>query len=215
MAANQTALQLTNGSGEDVQVYITLGATPGCVQNVADLPFVTTVVNTLQGWFTLKQGDSINYTPPSGVGINGNFAFGTPPINCPTDTYPNGVNLAEFILNNDFQGAGAQETIDISAVAGVNAFLEFSMTGGGGWNAGTTEPNVTQFANKGLNDNCGLVGVFPYGCDNCTERVSPPSCGGPPPPPPYGNCQSAPICNVQRDASNSGGTVSVTFNGFA
>lgn len=215
MAANQTALQLTNGSSQDVQVYLTLGATSGCVQNVGDIPFVTNVVNTLQGWFTLKQGDTVSYTPPSGSCINGNFAFGTPPINCPTDTYPNGVNLAEFILNNDFQGPGAQETIDISAVAGVNAFIEFSMTGGGAWNAGSTEPNVTQFANKGLKENCGLVGVFPYGCDNCTERVAPPECAGPPPPPPYGDCQSAPICNVQRDASNSGGTVTVTFKGFS
>ena len=215
MATNQTALELTNGTDQDVQAYLTLGATPGCIQNVAGIPFVTNVVNKLQGWFTLAANKSVSYTPPAGVGVNGNFAFGTPPINCPTDAFPNGVNLAEFILNNDFQGPGAQETIDISAVAGVNVYIKFSMTGGGVWNAGATEPSVTEFENKGLKDNCGQVGVFPYGCDNCTERVAPPVCTGPPPPPPYGNCQSAPICNVQRDASTAGGTVSVFFNGFA
>jgi hypothetical protein len=213
--SNQTALELTNGTDKGVQVYLTLGATPGCIQNVADIPFVTTVVNKLQGWFTLASQGSVSYTPPAGVGVNGNFAFGTPPINCPTDQYPNGVNLAEFILNNGFQGPGAQETIDISAVAGVNSYLKFSMTGGGVWNAGQTEPSVTEFENKGLKENCGQVGVYPYGCDNCTQRASPPECSGPPTPPPYGDCQSAPICNVQRDASTSGGTVSVTFKGFA
>ncbi|HEX8072450.1 MAG TPA: hypothetical protein VF546_21060 [Pyrinomonadaceae bacterium] len=212
---NQTALELTNGTGQEVQVFLTLGATPGCVQNVADIPFVTNVVNTLQGSFTLAANGSVSYTPPAGVGVNGNFSFGTPPINCPTDAFPDGVNLAEFILNNSFQGPGAQETIDISAVAGVNAFLKFSMTGGGVWNAGSTEPNVTEFENKGLHDNCGQVGVYPYGCDNCTQRANPPQCDGPPTPPPYGDCQSAPICNVQRDASTAGGTVSLSFLGFA
>lgn len=209
-----TALQLTNGTGQDVTVFLTLGAVTGCVQNVADVPFVTNVVNPLQGSFTLSQGQPVSYTPPAGVGISGNFTFGTAPINCPTDDFPNGVNVAEFILNNSFQGAGAQETIDISAVAGVNSLIQFAMSGGGGWNAGSTEPNVTEFENKGLNDNCGQVGVFPYGCDNCTKSTSPPECSGPPTPPPYGDCQSAPICNVQRDASSSGGTVTVTFMGW-
>jgi len=212
---SQTVLELTNATDQDVQVYITLDATPGCIQNVADLTFVTNSVNNLQGWFTLAPNGLVSYIPPEGVGVNGNFAFGTLPINCPTDAFPNGVNLAEFILNNSFQGLGAQETIDISAVAGVNCYIQFSMSGGGAWNAGATEPNVTEFENKSLNDNCGQVGVYPYGCDDCTRRVVPPECTGPPPPPPYGNCQSAPICNVQRDASTAGGTVSITFMGFA
>jgi hypothetical protein len=212
--SNQTVLELTNGTGQDVQVYITLGATPGCIQNVGDMTFVTNILNKLQGWFMVAPNASVSYTPPQGTGVNGNFAFGTPPINCPTNSFPNGVNLAEFILNNSFQGPGAQETIDISAVAGVNADIKFSMNGGGVWNAGATEPNVTEFENKGLNDNCGVVGVYPYGCDACTQSVAPPKCAGPPPPPPYGNCQSAPICNVQRDASNSGGNVLITFKGF-
>lgn len=216
MTANQqTTLELTNGTEQDVPVYLTLGATPGCVQNVADVPFVANVSNKLQGWFTLAPHASVSYIPPAGVGINGNFSFGTPPINCPTDAFPNGVNLAEFILNNGFQGPGAQETIDISAVAGVSAFIQFSMTGGGAWNAGATEPNVTGFQNEGLYENCGRIGVFPYGCDNCTERTSPPVCDGPPAPPPYGDCQSAPICNVQRDASNAGGTVLIIYAGAA
>lgn len=212
--SNTTILELKNDTDEAVQVYLTLGATPGCIQNVADIPFVTNAVHPLQGWFTLAAGGLIAYAPPRGFGLNGNFAFGTPPINCPTDAFPNGVNLAEFILDNAFQGAGAQETIDISAVAGVNAKLEFSMRGGGDWNAGPTEPKVIEFENKDLDDNCGQVGVFPYGCDNCTESVSPPQCDDSPAPPPYGSCQTAAICNVQREASSAGGIVLVKFKGF-
>jgi hypothetical protein len=209
-----TILELENASNETVQVYLTLGATPGCVRNVADIPFVTNVVHALQGWFELAPGGAVSYVTPQSLGLNGNFAFGAPPINCPTEAFPNGVNLAEFILNNGYQGTGAQETIDISAVAGVNAKLEFSMKGGGAWNAGPTVPLVTQFENKGLNDNSGQVGVFPYGCDDCTQSVSPPQCDGSPTPPPYGSCQTAAICNVQRDASTAGGVVSITFRGF-
>ena len=83
-------------------MYLTLGATPGCVQNVADIPFLTNPVNPLQGWFILMHGASQTYAPPQGQGINGNFTFGSPPLNCPTSEYLNGINLAEFILNNSF-----------------------------------------------------------------------------------------------------------------
>lgn len=212
---NQTVLELKNDTDRAVQVWITLGATPGCIQNVANIPFVTTIVNPLQGWFMLQPLSYVTYTPPPGVGINGNITFGTPPINCPTVKFIYGVNVAEFILNNGFQGSGAQETIDISAVAGVNAFIKFSMAGGGVWNAGSTQPTVTEFQNLRLKDNVGQVGVFPYGCDDCTQRVAPPDCtGSHPAPPPYGPCQSEPICNVQRDASTAGGTVKITFMGY-
>jgi hypothetical protein len=194
---------------------MTLGAVPGCVQDVDQVSFVTNVVNPLQGWFNLPAGKQVSYTPPQGVGISGNFAFGTPPLNCPPPAFPSGVNVAEFMLNNSFQGPGAQETIDISAVAGVNAFIQFTLSGGGAWNAGSTQPSVTSFANKAIGENTGLVGVFPYACDNCTASVAPPICttppaGAPNPPQP----QAQPLCNVQRDASTAGGTVAVVFAGF-
>jgi hypothetical protein len=210
----QTALHLSNGTDQDVQVWITLGLTPGCIQNVADLPWGITKINNLQGWFILPKQFSAWYTPKPGVGFNGNLTFASPPLNCPNDSFPYGVNVAEFILNNSFQPGIPQETIEISAVAGVNAFIQFSMTGGGKWNAGSNYPNVTEFANKGLYENVGQVGVYPYGCDVCTQSQAPPYCPGPPTPPPYGGCQSEPICNVQRDASTAGGTVTITFMGW-
>jgi hypothetical protein len=212
---SQSTIQVVNQTASDVEVFITLGAVAGCVPSVNDLSFVTNRINNLQGSFHLAGNQSISYTSPAGMGFNGNFSFGYAPSNCPTPQYPSGINLAEFILNNAFQGPGAQETIDISAVAGVNAILRFDLQGGGSWNAGNTRPNVTSFENKAIGENTGLVGVFPYACDNCTASVAPPVCpsrpaGAPNPPRP----QAEPICNVQRDASQSGGTVIVTFKGF-
>ena len=214
--AAQTTLKITNRSGAEVKVYLTLGAAAGCVQDIHAIPLVTHPVNRLQGWFLLPHGATKTYAPPHGQGISGNFAFGSPPLNCPTDAYRKGVNLAEFILNNSFQGSGAQETIDISCVAGANALIAFAMSGGARWNAGSSHPTVSQFANKPLGQNTGLVGVFPCGCDNCTSRANPPqpSCPKSPPPPAYEDCQSHPICNVQRDARNSGGDVEVIFHAF-
>jgi hypothetical protein len=210
--AAQTVLTVTNNSSNSAQAYLTLGAVPGCVQDVRQVPWnitVTDTVRNLQGSFNLNAGQTVTYTPPAGMGISGNVSFGAPPMNCPPSNYPNGINLAEFILNNSFQGAGAQETIDNSCVDGVNASITFSMSGGGGWNAGATQPSVTTFMNQGRDSNVGLVGVFPWGCDNCTVRTNPPSCQS------YtGACQAQPICNVQRDASSAGGTVAISFGGF-
>jgi hypothetical protein len=213
--AGQTTLKLTNGSGANVKVYLTLGAVKGCVQDVNAISFVTHP-HGLQGWFVLEKTASVTYTPPQGQGISGTFAFGSPPLNCPTTEFPNGTNLAEFTLNNGFQGPGAQETIDISCVAGANALIAFAMADGGTWNAGGTQPDVSRFANKPLGQNTGLVGVYPCGCDNCTSRNNPPqtTCPAAPPPPAYEECKAKPICNVQRDAGGSGGTVEVIFNSF-
>jgi hypothetical protein len=218
----RTTLALKNSSAIDVTVFLTLGAVAGCVASIADVPPIMSPtlpiakLNDLQGSFTLKSGASVSFTPPVGVGISGNFAFGTPPLNCATSQFPSGINVAEFTLNNAFQTGIPQESIDISAVAGVNSLLQFGMTGGGAWNAGSTQPNVASFENKKIGDNVGQVGVFPYACDICTGSDKPPKCDAPPvgaPSPPVPQTQN--ICLVQRDASQAGGTVLVTFNGFA
>src|SRR6476660_6876737 len=103
------------------------------------------------------------------MGISDKGSFGALRHSSAPTGIPIGVNLGEFILNNAFQGAGAQETIDNSGVDGVNATIRFSMTGGGAWNAGPANSNITGFQNKGLRDNTGIAGVFPWGCTNCVN----------------------------------------------
>jgi hypothetical protein len=214
--AAQTQLSLTNNSGQDVKVYITLGRVPGCVADVSDIPFVTNRIQALQGWFMLPNEKTVSYTPPPGTCFNGNYTFGIYPSNCPTPPYTAGINLFEFMLNNGNQpGPYQQETIDISCVPGVNAFIAVTMSGGGTWNAGQDYPDVTSFENKAIGQNTDLVGVYAYGCTGCVNGTpvcpnNPPPCAPNPP-----KCSSKQNCNVQRDAVRSGGTVHVTFNGWA
>ena len=196
-----TRLKVLNATSNELQVYITLGAVDCCLQKVSEIPFVTHVINDLQGSFTLPAWGGVDYAPPSGTGISGNLCFGSPPINCPTPQFPSGVNLAEFILNNGFEGSHAQETIDISCVAGANALISYSLSGGGKWNAGPTQPAVASFANKSIGENTGLVGVFPYGCDNCTSSDNPPRCDTPPvgaPTPWHLRPKRSAMCNVTQ-----------------
>lgn len=208
-----THLEVTNSSAHAVLTYITLGATPGCVQDVSLLTLsegiVLTPLHPLMGSFELPAGVTTKITAPAGLGLNGNFSFNTPPLNCPCPEFPEGVNLAEFIINNGFQ-PGGQETVDISCVCGANAFIEFLLSASD-WSSNGGAIQVGSIANGTRYHNTGIPGVFPYGCDNCTSSDAPPACVGRHPE--YAN--TLPICNVQRPASsNLGGTVKVAFLGF-
>jgi hypothetical protein len=208
-----TTLEAHNPTDRPVLVYLTLGATPGCVQDVSAITFTPAVslnvIAPLMGSFTLTANQTVQIAAPDNLGLNGNLSFGTPPLNCPCPDWPNDVALAEFIINNGFQPNG-QETIDISCVAGSNAYLGFDLSAGD-WTTNGGAISVSQVRNSTRYRNTGLVGVFPYGCDNCTSSDSPPSCVGKQPQ----FVQAAPICNVQRSAAaNQGGVVKVSFLGW-
>lgn len=206
-----TRLHVTNASSSPVLTYITLGATPGCVQDVADLTIsdglTINKLYPLQGTFVLPP-TTIEITAPEGLGFNGNLSFGTPPLNCPCPDWPEGVALAEFIINNGFQ-PGGQETVDISCVCGSNAYLGFDLSSDD-WTANGGAISVKRIRNSTRYENTGLVGVYPYSCTNCTASVGAPKCVGEHPE--YAN--ALPICNVQRSASQSGGIVRVIFDGW-
>jgi hypothetical protein len=209
-----TTLEIKNATHKEVSTYITLGATPGCVQDVGLLSLSHGVQITklydLAGVFNLPAHTTLTVTSPEGLGLNGNFSFDTPPLNCPCPDYPEGVNLAEFIINNGFQTNG-QETVDISCVCGANAFIEFELSESDWTSDGGQIKCVESIANRTRYRNTGLVGVYPYGCDVCTGSISPPACVGLQPQ----NANIEPICNVQRNAAtNMGGKVVVIFNGF-
>jgi len=207
-----THLKLSNNSPQPVLAYITLGATPGCVQDVALLTVTDGIVINrlypLMGNFILPATTTVTIAAPEGLGFNGNFSFGTPPLNCPCPDWPEGVALAEFIINNGFQ-VGGQETVDISCVCGANAYLGFDLSSDD-WTTNGGMIQVKKIRNATRYENTGLVGVYPYGCDNCTSSDAPPSCVGKQPQ----NANAEPICNVQRPAGSSGGVVHVVFEGF-
>lgn len=206
-----TLTKIYNHSNDSVLVYVTLGTTPGCLQNVLDIPFVTDTVpgqRGLQGTFILHAGDSTAAFAPDSGGFNGVISFGYGPDNCPDALhYPNGINQYEFILNNNYQGVNAQETIDISCVHGVNCVIRVDCSGIL-WNAGPGYSGIQSFANTMDRSRIGTVGVYPYGCDTCTGSKTPPACIKLPQP-----AQKQSICNVQRNANNSGGMVKVIYLG--
>lgn len=207
-----TKLKLTNDSSSPVLTYLTLGATPGCIQEVGQITvsdgIVINQLYPLQGNFVLPANLTVELTAPEGLGFNGNFSFGTPPLNCPCKDWQEGVSLAEFIINNGFQ-VGGQETVDISCVCGSNAYLGFDLSSDD-WSANGGEISVKEIRNSTRFDNTGRVGVYPYGCDNCTASFAPPDCVGLQPQ----NANALPICNVQRPSNAPGGVVRVIFYGF-
>lgn len=209
-----TLVKLTNNTDKDVHTHITLGATEGCVQDVTTLVFsdpsiVVISEYPLKGYFVHKAKTSVYVAAPDNMGFNGNVSFNTEPQNCKSQELPWGMNLAEFIVNNSFQVNG-QETVDNSCVAGANAVIKFKLSADD-WTTNGGAIAVKEIVNGMWDNNTGLVGVYPYGCDDCTASVAPPSCVGQQPQ----FVQQDPICNVQRDcAVNEGGEVEIILEGF-
>lgn len=204
-----TKLFVVNQTNDSVLVYLTLGSDTHYVTDVFGVFGITT--NGLQGSFVMYPNDTLSYQSPCGRGFNGNITFGTPPVNCPdTNSFPFGINLFEFALNNNFAGiTDAQETVDISCVSGVNSKIICNLSDNN-WNDGDSV-GITTFGNSYIYDNVYRIGVFPYGCDSCTVIKNPPDCIGHKP---YSQPQKKNICNIQRDSDKNGGDVYVIFAGF-
>lgn len=206
-----TLMSIYNHSKDSVVVYVTLGTTYGCIQEVTDIPFIQDSISGqrgLQGFFVLAPGDSTIAYAPDTLGYNGVISFQYAPDNCPSPSYTNGINQFEFMLNNSFQPGNPQETIDISCVHGTNCVIRVDLLSDNMWNAGPTFTNVQSFANTMDKNFVGGIGVYPYGCDTCTASKSPPSCIPLPQP-----AQKSKICNVQRNAAQSGGLIKVIYLG--
>ena len=203
----RTTLEILNTSEHDsVLTYLTIGSDTNFVTDVNGIFGIND--SGLQGSFWLVK-DSLYTYEFNNKGLSGNFSFDTVPLNCPAGTFKTGTNLFEVTINNYGTVSKAQETIDISNVAGVNAMCRYSMVGGGTWIAGGD--SVSSFGNSSIYNNVDSVGVFPFGCDNCTSSVKPPKCidtlkiSKP---------QPRHICNVSRNSKESGGTIRLSFMGF-
>jgi hypothetical protein len=198
-----TELTLVNNSQDSVLVYLTLSGYPASdTVHVKDVNGIFGCTQSgLVGSFYLPATDSVSYT--STLWFSANVSFGSQPLNCTTTAWPTGVNPFEFNLNNN------QESIDISAMGGVNCLLSVNLIGGPQWQASPSYPNVRYFYNDSMWKNTGLVGVYPYGCTNCTNTEGKQSCQSPNEQP-----NSKPICTPTRSANVHGGRVVVKFNGY-
>lgn len=205
--SNVTYHKIYNHTNDSVLVWVTLGATPGCLQDVTKIPFVTSG-SGLVGSFYLAPWDSTQSYAPDSLGFNGVISFKFQPDNCATPAYPNGINQYEFIVNNAFQAGSPQESINISCVHGVNCVIRVDMITTNPFNAGPTVPSVSSFANSMDRNQLGTPGVYPYACTHCTDYIGAPVCI--PTPQPVSKTQ---ICQIQRPANQSGGLIKVIYLG--
>jgi hypothetical protein len=204
---NTTVLSVENLSKDTVLVYLTLNQSSGYINDVNGV-FGIKSKNKKQGSFKLLPKETKTYTSPDGIALNGNIAFWDVPLNCPYV----GATMFEFNLNNEQIKVNSQETVDISCVAGVNAYGEISIIQGvgGAWTDNIHSKPITNIKNKPLYKNTGISGVYPYGCTNCINTAGTPDCDGRPS---YATPNTKHICNVQRNAKNSGGTVTIGYIG--
>lgn len=203
---NNTSLSIVNNSDDSVLVCLTLGVIDtNYISNVEGIFGITTTGS--QGSFYLQAHDTISYQSPANKGFNGNVSFGMIPSNCPIDSFRYGNNIFEFTLNNGFGITASQETTEISCVAGVNSLMSVNLNGGGYWTCTTGIDSVTYFYNDSLYKNKGLIGVFPFGCDDCTSIANPP-CDSIKP---YATPQERPICVISRPSGLNGGNIYLTF----
>ncbi len=201
-----TVLCIKNENPVDcVLVYLTLNTGKMYVSDVNGI-FGIKSSKKSQGSFYLAPEDSVSYVSPKGKAINGNVSFWSPPLNCPYV----GTTLFEFNLNNYRTSRYAQETVDISCMAGVSCFGSIDMSGGLlSWTDNVHPESVTHIQNDSLYKNTGISGVFPYGCTNCTNTDGAPVCSDNQPAFATPNKQN--ICNVQRYAKGSGGSVTISY----
>lgn len=198
-----TQLVVVNKGKDSVLVYLTLSGYPtNDSVHVKDVFGIFGIKqHGLVGSFFLASGDSASYI--STKWLSGNISFGGQPINCFSEAWLTGVNPFEFNLNND------QESIDISAMGGVNCILQVELIGGPKWQASSKYQDVRYFYNDSMWRNSELIGVYPYGCTNCTNTEGKQDCQTPNEKP-----NSEPICNPTRAKGAHGGTVRVSFLGY-
>lgn len=148
-AAPPPNLVVANNTGFDTTVYVAFGSTS--VIKASNWASFCTNTSDLNCSFPLAKNSKKDIWFDM-VNLNATFSFGAP-VGC-------GATKAEVNLNtpNHF------DTFDVSLVDGFNFNVQM-------WVASTLLGPT-----KGKAGNEAVLGVFPYGCDVCVARQSPP-CG--------------------------------------
>lgn len=141
--AAETVLEIYNASNNPVKVFLTLNPAPspnpGYVQNVQGLPWrhpvTMNTINTLQGWFKLRNGDTARLELPQGQALNAKVTFDQAPAA--------NVTVGNIRLNNTSPAFAPDqnETAGIDITGGVNSKIQFDLTPA--WGAGS----ISQFWN--------------------------------------------------------------------
>jgi len=198
--SNNTIMRITNSSQDSVLVYLTLGGGSDTtfLQNVNGVFGITQ--SGLVGSFYLQPNDTLSYTPT--LKLSGNIGFGSQGGNCPDSTWVTGVNIFEFNLNEP------QESLDISAMGGVNSIMSVDLIGGANWGV-TGNLDVRHCQNDTMYKNTDHIGVYPFKCTDCTDTLGSANCTQIAEKP-----NKTAICNPTRALNQHGGIVLLTFKGY-
>ena len=188
-----TGFEVTNTTKDSVLMYLTINypKDSSYVQSVNEIFGIKST--ELQGSVWIKPKDTLRYTPK--LKFSGNISFGSPPINCPSDDWINGVNIVEWSVNVP---KGSNECLDISCVSGVNSIIKIDLLSGANWLANGKIIKTTQ--NNKMWNNTGIYGVFPYGCTNCINTDGKQPCQTP-----SEATNKQKICTLTRDKDKKGG----------
>jgi len=197
-----TSFEVINTTKDSVLMFLTINypIDSTYIQSVNGIFGIKS--SELQGSIWVQPNDTLKYTPK--LGFSGNISFGSPPQNCPTDRWINGVNIFEWSVNVP---AGSNESLDLSCVTGVNSFMKIDLLGGADWIA--NRKSVTTIKNKQMWNNTGIYGVFPYGCTNCINTDGKQPCQTPNEKP-----NTEKICTPTRAKNEKGGIIRISFLGY-
>lgn len=202
-----TEFIIINDWKEDVTVYLTLEVSEGYVADVSHISFIKKRINIYQGAFPLSPQKFVIYKSPKGMIFGGKISFNSLPLNSPIPSFPDGINFAEFTINNHLDLPKAYETISIKNTAGANSYMKFTVNGGGQWaqqsSTAIIENSKKTFQAKSSKD----IGTFSMSYDrdsmsssalaqslNMTERRQK-------------------ECTAKRLATSAGGVVALTYLG--
>lgn len=199
---SNTGFEIINTTKDSVMMYLTINKPTDstCVQNVNGIFGINS--SQLRGSVWLQPNDTLKYTPT--LSFSGNVSFGTPPQNCPTQQFVNGVNLFEWSVNVP---KGSNEGLDLSCISGVNCIMKIDLIGGADWVS--NGKSVRTIKNKEMWHNTDIYGVFPYGCTNCTDIQGKQSCQTPNEKP-----NTEKICTPTRNTDEKGGKIRISFLGY-
>ena len=216
----QTKLVIQNDTASPVKLYLQVGspyAQDGACPDywpplqLSDYPQCTSdnITGEVCEMTLAKKGDPDGKDKIEIPGVDYRCTNGTITFEMnPNDTC--GMSLGEFTLNVDPNANPVlKEGVDISLVNGNNGKIVVEMSTPG-WQVQNTSRFVTSIENYETDaENQGQDGVYNYLCDACTDSLNPPDCSGPW----NQNCSAQATCNVLRDGTQEGGTVTFHWKG--
>uniref|UniRef100_UPI0040480C25 hypothetical protein n=1 Tax=Roseivirga sp. TaxID=1964215 RepID=UPI0040480C25 len=202
-----TEFIIINDWKEEVTVYLTLEVSEGYVADVSQIPFVKKGINMYQGAFLLSPQKFVLYKSPKGMVFGGKVSFNSLPLNRPTPSFPAGINIAEFTVNNHLDLPKTYEKISINNTTGANAYMKFTVNGGGQWAQQTSSSRMDNSENIFRAKSNKDISTFSMSYDNAAMNSSSTS-------------QSLNItesrqkeCIAKRPATSAGGIVALTYLG--